>query len=844
MNKHVAEPVTGAASLEREPSFPAAERPASDPTASDRVQRLLSRTGAVAGIGGWEVDLVANEVIWTSETRRIHGVDEDYRPTIEDGISFYAPEAREPIARAVEDAIRDGTPWDLELPFIRKDGERIWVRAVGEAEFEGGTARRLFGAFQDITDRVRRNDELRAAKQWMQMAARSGRVGLWSFDAEGGRVTWDDQMAENFGVSAAGRPTTLAEWQELMPASAARAVPEAIQRVLQNGERLEIEIDFTGADGGLRALKLTGEAHRDSAGELVRVQGACLDLTAERRLMLELQEQTSKMQVTLSSIGDGVITADTAGRVTWINEEAARLTGWSLRQAIGRPSPEVFAVFHDETGEPAADPIAACMNEGRMVSLAPESVLRRPDGSSIAVEDSAAPILDDGRNTIGAVLVFRDVTRQREHARDTEYRATHDILTGLLNRMEFESRLAERLADGGSLASHYLFFVDLDHFKRINDASGHETGDALLQEVGAVLRRTAGDGALVGRRGGDEFLVVVQAASADEARDLADAICDEITHATKALQIRSLPSGIGASIGAVDLGLVKGECGTCLRYAEVATYAAKKAGRGQCHFWADGDMSLQGAARQMTLVDRIERVTAEDAWVIHEQVIQPLDRPQGSGGMRELLIRFPVDEGCTAGAAEIVGTAERYGLMPAIDMWMCRKALELISGNIEAGREAVYFVNLSASSVAAQGFRHRLLELLQATPREVLARMCLEITETAMVENFDAASTFLAAIRELGLRVAIDDFGAGSSSFRYFQELPADYLKLDGSFIRNIHDPIALASVECFIRMAKAAGLETIAEHVECPDLLSFLAGLGVDHVQGFAIGRPMALAS
>lgn len=810
---------------------------------AERMQRLLSRTGQVAGVGGWEFDLETNELIWTDETRRIHGVDASYVPNVEEAINFYAPEARAPIAKAVERALENGTPWDLELPFLRKTGERIWVRAVGEVEYLNGKPRRLLGAFQDISERVRANDDLRAAQAWAALATQSGRVGLWSFDVVTGAVTWDEQMAAHFHVPLDNLPRSINEWHELLPDEMGDRIRSSLRRAISKNERIEVEIDFSARDCSTVSLKLTGEAQFDKDGLIGRIQGACFDLTPERRLMTELQEQTSRMSVTLSSIGDGVITTDTDRRITWMNEVASKLTGWTLKDAIGTPSDQVFAVFRDETGAPAQDPIRQALLERRIVNLEPRTSLRRRDGSSIDVDDSAAPIFDTERRAVGAVLVFRDVTEQRQLSREIEYRATHDLLTTLLNRAEFEQQLAACLADRRTKNESFLFFVDLDHFKRVNDSFGHDTGDAVLCQVGQILRDVAGKRAIVGRRGGDEFTLLVQTDDHERARKIGERICAEVARLGLNLAGKSMPGGLGASVGVVDLAAISTSLADCIRCADIAAYAAKNAGGGHVCFWTETDRSMRDVADHISLIETIEKANAEGSWTVYEQAIAPVSGSGQGDDMRELLLRLPVEGGDYVEPDRIIGAAERFGLMPSIDMWMCRYCLTLIEKKRQLGEETIYCVNLSPSSVTSRCFQRDVLDLVATTPPETLSCLCIEITETSMVENFAAASDFLAALRASGIRIAIDDFGSGATSFRYFRELPADFLKLDGNFIREIDDPVAAASIECFITMARAVGLKTVAEHVETEDQLARLEALGVDFIQGYVIDRPKAVA-
>lgn len=808
---------------------------------SERMNKLLERMGEMAGVGGWEVDLLTNEVLWTQETRRIHGVANDYTPNIAEGISFYAPEARTVISEAVDRGMRDGTPWDLELPFIRLNGERIWVRAVGEVEFDdSGTPIRLFGAFQDISERVNNENDLRATRDWMQLATSSGGVGLWSCDAVDGTVHWDDTMAKHFMVPKENRPETVSDWLALVPESAASKIKAQIKQLLSGRGRIDTEIDFSDTKGISHALKLTGELRRDSDGLIDRINGACFDLTPERRLMMELQEQSSKLSVTLSSIGDGVITTDRDCRITWLNDVASRLSGWSLEDAVGKPSDEVFAVFDQTSGQPAINPVEQCLRESQVVALQPNSVLRTKSGHLLPVDDSAAPIIDQEGRSAGAVVVFRDVSEQRALSRDIEYRATHDLLTGLLNRNEFQKRLISRLSNPVQRNSSFLFFLDLDHFKRVNDTYGHDVGDKLLHAVGQLLRDKAGADADIARHGGDEFVLLKTLQNETAASDFAESLCKGIAGLSLAADTGPDSTGVGACAGVVNMGLAPGGSEEQMRYADIAAYTAKRRGQNQVCFWSENDQPMQSAARQISLVEQIERANAEGLWVVHEQRIASVATSDGAVDMRELLIRLPDAEGTLIAPDQFLDAAERYGLMSVIDLWMVRYGIERVT---VSGDDTIFTINLSPSSVSSRSFRKDLSAVIEEVPRNLLRRICFEITETSLVQDFDQVSGFLTQLQKLGLSIAIDDFGAGASSFRYFRDLPADYLKIDGSFIRNYTDPVTATSLECFVRMAQVVGLKTIAEHVEDAESMSCMIDMGFDYLQGFAIERPKAVA-
>lgn len=804
-----------------------------------RNHSMLDRMGRVAGVGGWEVDIETSQVLWSDETKRIHGVDQDYVPNLAEGINFYAPEARPVIARAVEEGMQSGKAWDLELPFIRKNGERIWVRAVGEVEFEAEKPKRIIGAFQDITTKVHDRNELIAAKEWTAYAAAKGRVGLWSLDTVLGELKWDAQMTSHFGFQADSEPKTVSDWLKALSLESRSQLKNSIRNSIFAGADLDLELSLEMEGGQQKFLKLVGAPHLDQENAVDRLQGACFDLTEHRQLTARLAAEASKLSVTLSSIGDGVITTDEMGRVTWMNPEAEKITGRTVDDVDGMQSSDVLKILNEKTRDAVACPIQRCLQERATVILEPDAILLRPDGTAVAIDDSVAPLVDSENCVTGAVMVFRDATAQRSQARDVAFRASHDSLTGLLNREAFIGRLEDCLADPVKRNGSYLFFIDLDHFKRINDSVGHAAGDAILVCIADVLRESVDETAAVARLGGDEFSILLRAKTQEHAEAIGQSICRSAAASSCLQRSTDKNISVGTSIGIVSLANQTITTAEALRMADIAAFSAKNSGRGQACVWNDDDSNMTALSRQSSLINLIETAISDSSWTVQEQCIQGVDTIGDSGEFAELLIRLPNGNGGMIPPSDFLPAAERYGLMQDIDLWMCAHALDRIGASVAAGVSKLYSVNISASSVGSETFKRRVIEMLSAAPTAIRQLLCFEVTETAVLTNYEASRAFLADLRTLGASVAIDDFGAGSTSFRHFQNLPADYLKIDGSFIQNMTNPIEAACIDCFLKMAEVANFKTIAEHVEDEHQIAALSALKIDFLQGFALGRP-----
>jgi diguanylate cyclase (GGDEF)-like protein/PAS domain S-box-containing protein len=676
-------------------------------------EALLNRTGEVAGVGGWELDLLTGTVWWSAETRRIHAVAPDYVPALSEAINFYATEARPVIQAAVERAMTSADGWDLELPLIRATGQRIWVRAVGAAEFEDGKPVRLVGAFQDIT--------------------------------------------------------------------------------------------------------------------LLRSVSA------------ELAEQHQLLRVTLQSIGDAVITTNSSGIVTWLNPVAERMTGWLNTQAKGYPVEQVFHIVNEETREPAENPVARCLQQGKVAGSAKRTVLISRQGEEFGIEDSASPIRHEGGDMLGVVLVFHDVTEQRRLSGEMSYRATHDALTGLVNRAEFETRLSRALRKAhDDRSEHALLFIDLDQFKLVNDACGHSVGDQLLKQVSKLLGETVRTRDTLARLGGDEFGVILEQCSAEKAQRVAQQICERMDDFRFMHDERRFR--IGASIGLVPVDSRWPTTAAVLQAADSACYAAKDAGRNRVHTWFDTDQAMRARQGEMQWAARLEQALDENRFVLYAQRIEALS-PQSHGLHAEVLLRMIDIDGSIVQPGAFLPAAERFHFASRIDRWVLRHAIAALSPLVNRASVDTLCVNLSGQSIGDRAFHREALDTLSQAGHELCRQLCLEITETAAVTNMADASVFIDQVRALGVRIALDDFGAGASSFGYLKSLKVDLIKIDGQYIRDlIDDPLDDAAVRCFVDVARVVGIQTVAEFVDRPEVLARVREIGIDFAQGFLLHRPEPL--
>ena len=578
-----------------------------------------------------------------------------------------------------------------------------------------------------------------------------------------------------------------------------------------------------------------------------RFVGSLSAIEKRRQAEALLFEEKERAQVTLASIADAVVTVDTGGRIEFMNPVAERLTGWPLDEARQRPVAEVFAVVDEATGAPVADPVARALTDGSVIEAEGNVVLLCRGAESIAIDYSVAPIRDRSARTVGAVLVVQDMSRERQYAARLSNLASHDALTGLLNRREFEQRVRaiveHREAEEGQ---HAVLYLDLDQFKVVNDTSGHAAGDELLRQVGALLRPRLREGDVLARLGGDEFGVLLPHCPPAPATRIAEALRKAIVDFRFAWKNRSFT--IGVSIGLVNLAEGPHTLASVLSAADAACYLAKDKGRNRVQVYRPEDSEVALRRGEMEWVNRLHRALAENRLCLYAQPIKAMHTAGTEVAHQELLVRLIDERNELISPVAFIPAAERYHLMPSIDRWVIRTAFRLLADRRAAGDAAAtsgtYAINLSGASIGDDQFLDYVRESF-ARFRIPHRSICFEITETTAVTSLSKAAEFIGAMREPGCRFALDDFGVGVSSFTYLKQLPVDYIKIDGSFVRNmLHDPVDAAMVEAIHRIGRVMGKQTIAESVETAATLEALRSVGVDFAQGNAIAPPTLFAA
>jgi diguanylate cyclase (GGDEF)-like protein/PAS domain S-box-containing protein len=620
-----------------------------------------------------------------------------------------------------------------------------------------------------------------------------------------------------------------------------RAISEPIIRLTRTVERI-------------RAGDLTQRVSTDSGAELgtlergINAMADSLREASEReqkRAADALFQERVRAQVTLESIGDGVITTDAGGYIVYMNPVAGELTGWRAEEAQGRPLADVFRVIDERLGHERTYPLFVCLSDGRMMRHDNRHSLLRKDGRRFSVQDSAAPIRDQDGRILGAVVVFHDITEMQHLANKMAFLATHDSLTGLLNRHEFEIRLQEVLESTRSHGTrHAVCYMDLDQFKIVNDTCGHVAGDELLKQLTHQLHARVRLSDVLARLGGDEFGVILNDCDLDTAYGLADGLRRAVRDFRFIWQERSFD--VGVSIGLVPITAESGSMTEVLSAADSACYVAKDYGRNRVHIYQPDDDALARRHGEMQWVQRINDGLAGNRFQLYGQRIASLAASEDAV-FCEILLRLQEPEKRLIPPSAFIPAAERYYLMPAIDRWVIAAAFDAIARSGVAtrpdGKNCLFAINLSGQSLCDDQFLDFVVSHL-AQSGVAAGQICFEITETAAIANLARATEFIARLKDMGCRFALDDFGSGLSSFGYLKSLPVDYLKIAGNFIQDIVvDPVDHAMVDAINQIGHVMGLLTVAESVESNAILARLRELGVDYAQGYGVHVPIPLA-
>jgi diguanylate cyclase (GGDEF)-like protein/PAS domain S-box-containing protein len=554
----------------------------------------------------------------------------------------------------------------------------------------------------------------------------------------------------------------------------------------------------------------------------------------------DLHNEKEKALVTFRSIGDAVITTDSEGMVEYINEKAESLTGLYSIDAIGRPIGSVFKAYDTDNKKYISEFIFQYLSGNVKEQISRNVDLLSFDEINYNISVAISPIMGDDQALIGIVITFHDITKSRELMRRIEYHASHDALTGLLNRREFEYKVKQSLTLYERDTSHAFCVIDLDRFKTVNDACGHQAGDELLRQLSTIMKAVIRKGDLMARIGGDEFAVFLSNINTERAVILANELLESINNFRFLWKDKTFR--ISASIGLVDASPELSDYDYLYHSADTACYIAKNEGRSRIHVMSIEDSVLAKKKEETDWITKLNKALDEDEFYLFSQKTMPLSLRAEGRQYVEILIRMRDSEQSYILPMSFIPTAERYGLMQRIDHFVLSRICHYI--NDTPLDSVVYAVNLSGQTLSSVSAMEKLIGLVKGSNLPA-GRLCLEVTETVAIANLDNARVFMSNMQEMGCYTALDDFGSGLSSFSYLKNLPLDFIKIDGIFVSQmLEDKASAIMVDAIHSIGKKLGLMTIAEYVENEETARFLREIGVDLGQGYLFGKPELFVS
>lgn len=700
-------------------------------------------------------------------------------------------------------------------------------------------------AFHDISERELIKDELYKSQERLSLVMKGTHDGIWDYSLVTGEIYFSPRWKEMLGYKEEEFTDSFTAWQEHIH-------PRDLGSILLNwtdcmngiSDSFQVEYRMRPKNGDWIWIECRGMAQLDESNKPVRLAGSHTDITIRKKVEQALFEAKEHAEVTLQSIGDAVITLDRNGNVDYLNNVAETLSGWPSNQANGKAFDKVIKLYEEDGG----DPIELCSAVDQQQEAGPaqvtNAILVSRDNREHCVEHTFSPIKTRTNKTAGVVIVLRDVSTERTLKKQLYWQANHDSLTGLVNRSSFENRLAEAIESARVYHQEYaLLYMDLDQFKVVNDTCGHLAGDELLRQLAKLLKNTLRAADTLARLGGDEFGILLDRCPLNDAVSIAQSLKESVRNYRFGWENKTFE--IGACIGVVPVTATSACKEHLLSAADVACYTAKDLGRNRVHIYEGTENDLSKNHGEMHWVTRISEALQEDKFVLYKQAITSI----GDGVNEvhhEILIRMLGDDGALIPPGAFIPAAERYNLMPSIDRWVIRALFELYStadqytvvGNTSSKHE-IFTINLSGNSINDTDFLTFVSEQIQHFNLPA-SSFCFEITETSAIANLSTATDFIHELKQLGCLFALDDFGSGLSSFGYLKNLPVDFLKIDGQFVKGIvDDPIDAEMVRSINEIGHVMGMRTIAEFVEDKAILGKLKEIGVDFAQGYEIAKP-----
>ncbi len=802
----------------------------------------LHLAAKLAGLGYW---------IWDVKNRRLVEVSEEYAGTlgisVDEVFELFGNHASDLLLVHEDDRERyqkdtEGPQFSIEYRILRPDGEVRHVREISDVYLDDcGDALFTCGSLQDISESKNTEIALLESEEKFQVLANNIPAVIYQCrnDERFSTLYVNDAIETLCGYARQDFLSGKICTTELTHFDFVNRLN--VDAALAAREPFLLNYPLRHKNGGYRWVEEHGVGvfHGD---KLVYIEGVMFDITERRQVEEALSESEARFRDFAKAASDWYWEMDADLRFTHFSERAYEINGLRPADVIGKTRTELVDTrYHDPQSQQWQAHLAVLKNQQAFRDF--EYSLNIHQDNPIRVRISGIPVFDSDGIFKGYRGTGSDITESFRLSQQLSYQARHDSLTGLANRHEFDVQL-QRLVQSIQVndeSCHALCYLDLDRFKVINDTYGHLAGDELLRQLSESMKLTVRKNDTLARIGGDEFAVLMQHCTLQQAQRIAN----ELRHCVEDFRFEweHKTLRVAVSIGLMPINSVALDSSDILNCADAACYTAKKQGRNRIHVYRDDDMDIAQHHSELRWVDRINQALENDNFVLFAQPVSPVGRNPDELLHFEILLRMHENNDELISAGVFLPAAERYSLSIKIDQWVTSTVFEYLVSHPElAKRTGTCAINLSGASLADRVFFDFIVEELGKVPH-LSEKLCFEVTETAAITNLSSAIAFINTLKGLGCRFSLDDFGSGLSSFAYLKNLPVDYLKIDGSFVRDVAiDPIDRAMVKSINEIAQVMGKKTIAEFVEDEDILEVLKAIRVDYAQGYYIGKPLAL--
>ena len=782
----------------------------------------------VAGLGVWDWNLKANVTVYSESWCQMLGYQRSDFPENEDlFLLLVHPEDRD---RAIESGDRHLAgkcdSIETELRLRHKDGRWVWVLdrgAVIERD-ENGLPTRVMGVQTDITRQKEAEQDTSLMNERFKLALAASETGIWHFDVGGKQSFWDAKTCEIFGLEPRSSAIESESWHGFLhPADRVNAERQHLAAI-NDGRVMNLRYRIVRKDGEIRHVETLAKsvATQGSAGYLV---GTIRDVTDKIEAERALYAEKERYEITLGAISDSVISTNVEGMINFANSSASAMLSVEQEALIGR---NIFSLFR---------------NDALIRSVELEDHKDFKNGMTLEIHSElyrckSNPILSASGDSWGNVYTFQNISEETRRQQQLAYAAHHDALSGLYNRIAFDEALEKAIMKAAT-QPFAILYLDLDHFKAVNDYAGHAAGDEALKAIASSVTEYLPPEAFFARLGGDEFAVLVR----DDDVEALHGIAGDAIAAVQTVDLGHTVGGprLGCSIGITTVNDPSITASDALARADDACYAAKSSGRNRLSFFTEHKSTTSSRLSAAREVADLTAALEESRVILYGQEIHSFERSEGQCRRLEILARLKGRDGRIVGPDAFIPAAERFGMATVLDRWIIRKAVADYGHLLEEMDLKLGF-NLSAQTLCDPSL-WSFVEDVAREHRTQLSQIAFEITETAAVSCFETANTFVSSAREHGCMVSLDDFGSGLSSFDYLRRFPINCIKIDGAFVEKIVDSeVDRAIVAAIVKLSKTLGFDVVAEKIETEEITRQLRELGVTHGQGYYLHRPEPL--